>query len=53
MKKRVFASFMAMAMAATMLTGCGGDKPAANGSGSGAAAGGRRTEHDPDYVPAR
>ena len=39
MKKRVFASFMAMAMAATMLTGCGGDKPAANGSGSGAAAG--------------
>ena len=30
---------MAMAMAATMLTGCGGDKPAANGSGSGAAAG--------------
>ena len=34
MKKRVFASFMAMAMAATMLTGCGGDKPAASGSGA-------------------
>lgn len=41
MKKKIFASFMAMAMAATMLTGCGGgDKPAAGGSGSSAAASG-------------
>ncbi len=39
MKKRIFASFMAMAMAATLLTGCGGgDKPAASGSGSGGGA---------------
>lgn len=37
MKKKIFASFMAMAMAATMLTGCGGgDKPAASGSGAAA-----------------
>lgn len=40
MKKRIFAGFMATALAATMLTGCGGSKPAASGSAGGAASGG-------------
>lgn len=42
MKKKIFASFMAMAMAATMLTGCGGGSSSGGGaaSGSGAAASG-------------
>lgn len=40
MKKKIFAGFLATAMAATMLTGCGSDKGAATGSGSNAASSG-------------
>lgn len=40
MKKKIFAGFLATAMAATMLTGCGSDKGTATGSGSNAASSG-------------
>ena len=37
--RRLLAVLTAAAMSATLLTGCGGDKPAANGSGSGSGSG--------------
>lgn len=37
--RRLLAALTAAAMSATLLTGCGGDKPAANGSGSGSGSG--------------